>query len=333
MPYGEQHGTYGSRFQVNGVDISAWQKDVHFDVLKDKIAFLGIRLGVGKNPDDYAEVNVAQANKFGIPWFGYYVPKVGQSNLDAQVQFLLDYMKYLNGAYGCGVVPPMGLFGDLERGGVYNIETMTKNIYGNWIDKFWPRVENAFEMEAGGFGCYTSYGFLDQYYPNDALKWRKLFVAQYNNNIALPDPLPRPWENIKVSRKRWYLWQWSADGNGLGSYYGVPPTGARSIDLVRYNGTPDDFAKDFGVAPKETPGLPVPPPEPEPLPDPTGEIGMVNTNGHTLWTHKRPDLLASTRNGYLPDKLMVVIENISADERFYKLGDNIFAYKDFIKLL
>lgn len=80
--------------------------------------------------------------------------------------------------------------------------------------------------------------------PSWASKY-PLWVARYGTSqpwYGENDPYrPLPWNN-------WTLWQWSADGNGLGDYYGAQ---SNSIDLNYFNGDETAFAAFFGQTPPQ----------------------------------------------------------------------------------
>ena len=68
-----------------------------------------------------------------------------------------------------------------------------------------------------------------------------LWIARYHSGIS------HPWGDGKckpLGWDDWKFWQWSADGNGMGPYYGGQ---AASMDLNRFNGTMADLNRYFGV--------------------------------------------------------------------------------------
>lgn len=76
---------------------------------------------------------------------------------------------------------------------------------------------------------YTAAWFWDKYISRLSTNV-DLWIANWTS-AAVPT-LPRGFTT-------WRLWQWSADGNGLGRQYGA--TGSYAIDLDRYNGTEEEF--------------------------------------------------------------------------------------------
>jgi len=83
----------------------------------------------------------------------------------------------------------------------------------------------------------------------------------------------------------WHFWQYSGDGNMLGSTYGAQSS---SIDLDRFNGNMDAFEAFInGEVPEE-------PPHEIFLP----YIARVNAE-RGLFTHSEPNVLVNTRVGAL----------------------------------
>jgi len=70
-----------------------------------------------------------------------------------------------------------------------------------------------------------------------------LHVANYT--IRARPAMPEGWLN-------WVFWQYSADGNRLGAYYGVD---SQDVDLNRFNGTLENYQDYIGVEPDPTPEM------------------------------------------------------------------------------
>lgn len=79
---------------------------------------------------------------------------------------------------------------------------------------------------------YTAKWFTDNFKREhlDFLKNYPLWVAHYPGWMTpLTRPrMPYPWEN-------WWIWQWSADGNGRGTEFGA--SGSKSMDLNYFQGS------------------------------------------------------------------------------------------------
>ena len=162
-------------------------------------------------------------------------------------------------------------------------------------------------------------------YKTDRFKNLPLFHAQYNDYITAPTSIPRDWAEHRNLVKKWKLWQWAAENYYIEGVKSGKHVGVHSsfVDFGRWNGTLDEFKKFFGVEPYVYDGVvpepPIPPIPPEPEPDPFPYVGRVKTGGYTLWTHSEPNALVSTRNGYLPDGLDVVIKDKDNDGAWLQL--------------
>ena len=106
-------------------------------------------------------------------------------------------------------------------------------------------------------GIYTRGYFWNDHVNKDGKigqEWQDLplWIARYSTSAS------HPWDNDTASKLRprpwvdWQRWQWSADGNGMGAYYGVqsaatdrnrekqaivlppepPPTGSTTLEIV-----------------------------------------------------------------------------------------------------
>lgn len=106
--------------------------------------------------------------------------------------------------------------------------------------------------------------------------WWNLYVApaSWAMNYLLwaarwADWLTGPWSDGKYVPRDWNdwaEWQYSADGNGLGYYYGVQ---SNSIDLDRFNGTWEQFLEFYGLIEK-------PDPEPHTHPEIQDQLDAIN---------------------------------------------------------
>lgn len=339
----DKHGQYSYNYQFNGVDLSAANRyddpttvDPALDgrhkydepKLLSHLNFFIYRLSFGKNRDMDARYHTSLVADNGIKPFGWYLaPRIGQANWQYQADKAVQYAEGLRQEFGTPLVPPAGVYIDVERKSLAIGMNHTKWSVTNWLVKYTNRLSQLFGE--GALGIYTSQSHWDELtYKTDRFKNLKLFVAQYNDWIPAPSRLPRDWAEHRHRDRKWNLWQWAAegykiDGDYSGKHYGVH---SAYIDQVRFNGDVHDFKVDFGVLPYQHEGE-VPPPEPpniEPDPDPDPDeyvIGRVTTNGKTLWTHSEPNVLVSTRNGYLPDRLDVLIDEQTNNGSWLKLRD------------
>ena len=116
--------------------------------------------------------------------------------------------------------------------------------------------------------------------------WNSYLEAIPSNHSIQPN-LPR-------GATSWTLWQYSADGNGQGSKYGVE---SASIDLNVFNGTVEEFHEWAGVIPEPIPDpAPIPEPIPEPMPDPIPVPELPPEPQKTWWQKLLEVILAFLRN-------------------------------------
>lgn len=215
-------------WEVTGIDVSSWNGAMDWAVAKSRgISFAYIRAGYSNSVRD-VKLNAnrdgctAQAIAFGLYWYLY----IGRTYKDHAVSF---YNAWLENP---GQLPP-----------VMDCETTTLNTAGTltWI----KNCVTEFEQRAGvPVVIYTSPGWWNGRVARNA--WanaKKLWVAHWTN-LASPI-LPYDWT-------AWKFWQWSADGNGLGRYYGSLD-GDLDMDLNRYNGSLTDFYSEYSIQPPPPP--------------------------------------------------------------------------------
>ena len=255
-------------YPVTGADISTWQRrpneEMDFSLLVSRINFLWIRcLYAGYEDGDFRYYMGKMEEHPNLPYGFYQFLKVKESNTALKNQF--EKLKAIINEFG---MPPMGIMLDVEQ----NPDGLNKTEFGNQLAKYlnWCYAEWGEDKVT----IYTRTTFWDgvlQGYKTDYPKKAKLFIARYITSIATPVDLniglPRDWKDLNNLPYgiRWVMWQFSADGNGLGDNFGCHSS---AIDLIRFNGDYQDFRVLFGVYPmKETNilgGDPVdPPPPPE----------------------------------------------------------------------
>lgn len=226
---------------ITGVDISRYQGEVNFDLLKTKAQFVFIRAASAKNQDAYLVRNVQEAQRVGIPYGLYFVPiPVSQTAFKVQS----EYHASLLAEYGGQLLPVL----DLETDG-----GMNKNDLGNWMEKYVKWFMDFTKIEQlEKIITYTRATWFDIEMPLTNTFWRTLlWVAHYNLVISAPK-IPAEWANHK---KTWLLWQYSADGNDKGHEYGAQ---SDDIDINRFNGDAARFEQVFGCKPGELAGQPPP---------------------------------------------------------------------------
>lgn len=100
----------------------------------------------------------------------------------------------------------------------------------------------------GRVGIYSRQNLWDRYVIADPL-WPtlKLWAARWYSALT------SPWSDGLYKFRDWVdwkYWQYSADGNLLGATYGFP-SGTVNIDLTYYNGTEDEFKKEYNLVPPD----------------------------------------------------------------------------------
>lgn len=232
-----------SNYPVTGIDVSKWQKQIDWSMALDQgISFAFIRASEGdKLVDAQLERNMRQTAALGIPHgiYHYFRPNLdwrGQANLFASLiqnwQFELEAVA------------------DVETSG-----SLPKTQLESQVSRFVQQVE----AETGRtLLIYTSPGFFNRYMPATDWAWqRKLWVAHWTT--ARGPTIPSEWSN---HGRTWTFWQYSAR-NQLGGGYGVA---TKSIDLDRFNGSPQEFMGMYNLA--DLPVAEQPPHDPGPQPTP-----------------------------------------------------------------
>jgi GH25 family lysozyme M1 (1,4-beta-N-acetylmuramidase) len=231
----EALGLAAPTWPVQGIDVSSWNGQIDWNVVKSKVAFAFIRASAGiATLDPMYQANVLECERLGIPFGAYHYLKPDK-----------DFKKQAD------------VFADLARGPlppVIDVETdggLDKSALGNYLEKFVKRVEVALGREVA---IYTSKGFWDAEVPlTNWAKNRKLWIAAWT---SAPSPaLPKEWVEINQPRD-WEFWQWSSKGDGPS--YGCEST---HVDLNRYNGSLAEFEAEYKVI-VTNPPPPVEPPVP-----------------------------------------------------------------------
>lgn len=216
-------------------DVSTWQGIIDYDVFTSRdLDGVIIRAGsinyvTGIPYTDYQFERNADlsADKFDV--LGYYW--YWRANQDPLVQ--ANYFSNLV-QYKKRTLP---LVADVE-----STNDIPKELLAARLKAFLDKIE---EHTGERPIIYTRATFWNTYVGNPSWAYKyKLWAARYrylDSNLE-PD-LTSPWSdgNYEVNGwNEWLLWQYSADGNGLGSYYGVDNS---AIDLNYFNGTKDDLYK------------------------------------------------------------------------------------------
>ena len=218
-------------WEVNGIDVSAWNGDMDMDIASILAKFAFIRAGYGDNYIDIRlEQNRDRAKAAGMSFGLYWFCKPGYS---ARQHALSFYLKWIENP---GNLPPVM---DFE----WNIAGMTPVAVASWI----ASCLNEFEALSGVKPMiYTSPGWWNDHVSRNAwAKTYKLWDAHWTTAGA--PIIPYDW-----SGKQFTFWQHSADNNGQGSNYGSS-NGDPDMDLDRYYGSWTDFILEFGIDDGEPP--------------------------------------------------------------------------------
>ncbi len=243
---------------VRGVDLSYWNGVMRFDVLKEKVQFAFLRAGSGNDYiDPRLDTNRQGCEDNAIEYGLYWYAKASKSWQKHAAKF------YKVWKVSPGKLPPVL---DFESAGA------NKNDTTNWIEKLYKEFE---QLSGVRVMFYTSPGWWNgNTYRNDWAKKHDLWNAHWT--YASEPIIPHDWSAIN-NPVPWTMWQWSADGNGLGNEYGSID-GDKDMDLNRFNGSIPLFNSRYGTNIKPI-GDPVPPPPPPPpIPGDTLMYVVQNSN-------------------------------------------------------
>jgi len=218
---------------IEGIDISAWNYLMNFLLLPIFVKFLMVRGGYNKTRDsrfsEYKQALLAKKVPFGIYWYVY-------AGYDMNSQ-LLAFQKVLD--EGGWVLPPCA---DFE----YTILDSAKTTA--WIKLFMEKLQALYPTRK--LMIYTSPGWWNSHVLRNT--WAKLYWLWVAHWTTLASPiLPYDWPADKA-----IMWQYSADGNGLGTDYGS--FGDADMDLDRFIGPVELWNELTGAEVLPDPILPIP---------------------------------------------------------------------------
>lgn len=219
-------------WEVQGVDLSAWNGIMDFSITKTKCQYGFIRLGYGNSWKDYrADTYYADAQAQDFPLGGYWYAKVGESWDQHAISFAQEFLSH-----------PMQL-----KDPVIDVEstTLDPNASLAWIINMDTRLTNLTGRKAM---FYTAKYFWEARVARSTyFQGRLLWTAHWTT--ASTPLIPKDFLS-------WRHWQHSADGNGKAKEYGMVKDGDYDMDLNRYNGTVQQFNTQYGTH--------IQPPEPPP---------------------------------------------------------------------
>ena len=227
-------------WDVYGLDVSSWQGLMDWAIAKSRgISFSYLRAGIGNNIlDPQLDNNVRGCVNQSIPYGLYWFIKPDKSWETTANSFAGVWQ-----TFGGSLYPVF----DIEVNG-----GLSKAALDSWVQKCLNKFLTTTGLNPAKVSIYTSPGFWNVNMPRtDYAKHYHLWNAHWTN--AQQPIIPLDWS---VPGRTWKFWQWSANGNGKGAYYGAQSS---DIDLDRYNGTPFDFEAEFGASvPPVTPPLETP---------------------------------------------------------------------------
>lgn len=211
-------------------DVSFWQGDIDFDVMRQAGAE-GVIIRAGQNlwkdakfDQNYARAKAANLARGSYWFYDSRVEPVRQAQLWASI---------LNNDYG-----------ELDHAADW--EENYGGAYGGWVNLY--KFITEFQMKTGlsdervpiytGYYYWLSAGKSPQGIP-ESMAWFKrhpLWLGWYTSN---PDfvKIPSPWDQASLLR-----WQYTASGNG--ALYGV---GSAEIDLNNHNGDKTHYLAHYGL--------------------------------------------------------------------------------------
>lgn len=170
-----------------GIDVSHWQGDIKWNLVKNEVSFAIIRAGYGNNNiDDKAEQNVKGCEDNGIPfglyWFSYaYTPEMARK----EAQHLLQFVK--------GHTPLFPLYFDFEYDSVNYAQKNGVAV----TNKLLCEMASAFceELEKAGYyaGIYANSDYVKRMYGEEIFNKYDLWYARWG--VSEPDRSVNLWQS------------------------------------------------------------------------------------------------------------------------------------------
>lgn len=179
--------------------------------------------------------NLYEAKEAGLLTGVYYVTAPADSNNSRRISAEAHLDRFLRAIEGLPIDLPHTLDNELSRGvNRFGITALIEKCF-----LLTPMVNNKFPRN------YTRQSWWDKHVePSSRWKNYPLHAARYYAGQG-------PWADGKYKFRdydNWAIHQYSADGNNLGSKFGVE---SDDIDLNRYNGTWEEFLAFSGLAEQE----------------------------------------------------------------------------------
>jgi len=228
------------------LDVSKWNGRVNFAQARDNGARgFWIKSDQGTWVDSFFEQHVTDALDDGVDFGFYHFIDPNQTALSPE-----------DAARHCASltrdVGTLSTWVDAERSGPLGPQGMLDYLI-RWVDTYKSILPDKVVEVYTRLSWFNSSVARSGYWRNNGIR---LNAARYN--LALSSP----WSDNRYYPLDWDLrgsdfegWQYSADGNGMGAYFGAESS---SIDLDLFSGTESDFVAVYKLEP-ETP--PVEPPD------------------------------------------------------------------------
>ena len=176
----------------HGIDVSSWQGDIDWGVVKNNIDFAIIRAGYGKNNfDEKAKQNVKGCEDNGIPfglyWFSYaYTVEMARK----EAQYLLQFIE--------GHTPLFPLYFDFEYDSVEYAKKQGVVI----TNKLLRDMATAFceELEGAGYyaGIYANNDYVTRMFGEDIFKTYDLWYAHWD--VSEPSRTVNLWQSSSTGK-------------------------------------------------------------------------------------------------------------------------------------
>lgn len=173
-----------------GIDVSSWQGDIKWNIVKNNISFAIIRAGYGNNNIDSKAVKNVQGCEdnnipYGLYWFSYaYTTEMARK----EARYLLEFVK--------GHTPLFPLYFDFEYDSVKHAKkkgvTVTNKLLCDMATAFCEELENA------GYyaGIYANNDYVKNMYGEVIFKKYDLWYANWG--VSEPGRSVNLWQSSNV---------------------------------------------------------------------------------------------------------------------------------------
>lgn len=166
-----------------GIDVSHHNPNFHFEAVKNKIDFVMIRAGFGKNnPDREFKRNVYECTRlkipFGLYWFSY---ALDTEMVEKEADYICDKALGLNVEYPIVFDFEYGSISYMEKNGINPTKELIRDIAIAFLERVQQRGYYAM--------LYTNRDFMRKYYDGLEKKYA-IWYAEWNvENPSIPCPM------------------------------------------------------------------------------------------------------------------------------------------------